>query len=174
MENESMKVGGAIHRLSHLLDRYISAQVKEAGMDDVPVMHNWVIRYLYQQRDTDVYQRDIERQFSIGRSAVTSILQLLEKNGYISRTAVASDARLKKVELTAKGAACHDQMDELGVVIGSDMLRGISEADLTQFLQTIEQIERNLKTVTPTDGADCEKGKEECHAKDIAQSSKRI
>ena len=32
-----------------------------------------------------VFQRDIEREFSITRSTVTNILQLMERKGYIQR-----------------------------------------------------------------------------------------
>lgn len=50
----------------------------------------------------DIFQRDIERQFGIGRSATSGMLQLMEKNGMIRRTSVPQDARLKKITLTEK------------------------------------------------------------------------
>ena len=50
----------------------------------------------------DVYQKDIEAEFKIRRSSVTSVLNTMEKNGYVIRQAVLSDARLKKLVLTDK------------------------------------------------------------------------
>ena len=44
-------------------------------------MHGYLIRYLYENRERDVFQRDLEKKFSISRSAVTATLQLMEKNG---------------------------------------------------------------------------------------------
>lgn len=53
-----------------------------------------------------VYQRDIEEQFHIRRSSVTALLKAMEQDGFITRTAVARDARLKSLALTDKGRAC--------------------------------------------------------------------
>lgn len=50
----------------------------------------------------DVYQKDVEAEFKIRRSSVSSVLDTMEKNGYIMRQSVASDARLKKLVLTEK------------------------------------------------------------------------
>ena len=55
-------------------------------------MHGWIIGYLYRHRDTPVFQRDIEREFSITRSTVTNILQLMERKG-VYRAAQCSAGR---------------------------------------------------------------------------------
>lgn len=57
-------------------------------MDKLTLMHGWIIAYLYDHRDEDVYQKDIENAFSIARSTVTSILKLMEKKNYITRRAL--------------------------------------------------------------------------------------
>ena len=56
-----------------------------------------------------MFQRDIEREFSITRSTVTNILQLMERKGYIERQSVPQDARLKRLVLTEKGACIHEK-----------------------------------------------------------------
>ncbi|MBR5520462.1 MAG: MarR family transcriptional regulator [Oscillospiraceae bacterium] len=52
--------------------------------------------------DAKVYQRDIEAEFKIRRSSVTSVLNTMEKNGYILRMPSDTDARLKEIILTEK------------------------------------------------------------------------
>ncbi len=179
MEHEDMKVGAAIHRLDHILGRYISGNVKNLGYDDVSVMHGWVIRYLYDHRDTDVFQKDIERKFSIGRSAVTSILQLMEKKGYVRRMNVEQDARLKKVELTQAGIECHEKMEILAAEMDRAMLREIDREDLETFLAVSEKIEENIKNDVKNDRAaegagDCNIREEGCHASDFVESGQGI
>ena len=66
-------------------------------------MNGWIMRYLYENRKKDIFQKDIEKFFSIGRSTVTNIIQILEKKGYVRRESVEYDARLKKVILTEQG-----------------------------------------------------------------------
>ena len=60
-------------------------------------------------RDEPVFQRDIEREFSITRSTVTNILQLMERKGYIQRLSVPQDARLKQLVLTEEGIQRHEK-----------------------------------------------------------------
>ena len=96
MERSEERIGFEIRRLDHMLARNLQAHVKTAGIDEVTVMHGWIIRYLYANRDKDVFQRDIEKYFSIGRSTVTNIIQLMEKKGFIVRESVEYDARLSR------------------------------------------------------------------------------
>ena len=60
-------------------------------------VQGWVVGYLYEHREADVFQRDLEAVFSVRRSTMTNMLQLMEKNGYITRESVSHDARLKKL-----------------------------------------------------------------------------
>ncbi|MCR5743505.1 MAG: MarR family transcriptional regulator [Lachnospiraceae bacterium] len=55
------------------------------------------------EQGIDTYQRDIEKEFNIRRSSVTSLLQLLERKGLIERQSVDEDARLKKLIITPLG-----------------------------------------------------------------------
>ena len=65
-------------------------------------MQRWVIGYLSEHEGKDVFQRDLEEEFSVRRSTATGILQLMEKNELITREPVSHDARLKKLVLTPK------------------------------------------------------------------------
>ncbi len=97
-----------IKALDNILNRKLIAIATKAGVDQVTVMHGWIIKYLYINRENDIFQKDIEAEFAIARSTVTSILKLMEKKNYIRRISVESDARLKKIILTDKGVSvCH-------------------------------------------------------------------
>ncbi len=70
---------------------------------------NLIFRKINQfARANQVFQRDIEREFSITRSTVTNILQLMERKGYIQRQSVPQDARLKQLVLTEEGVRFHE------------------------------------------------------------------
>ena len=100
-------IGFDIRTLSILIKRYIDGSATKQYVDNLTGTHGWVIGYLYDNRDHDVYQRDLETQFSIRRSTATGILQLMEKNELILREPVESDARLKKLVLTEKALDIH-------------------------------------------------------------------
>ena len=89
-----------IRRVDNLIFRKINQFARANGVEQATPMHGWIIEYLYRHREEQVFQRDIEREFSITRSTVTNILQLMERKGYIQRQSVPQDARLKQLVLT--------------------------------------------------------------------------
>lgn len=98
-----------MRRVSNLIFRKINYYSRLNGVEDVTPMHGWILGYLYHRREESVFQRDIEREFSITRSTVTNILQLMERKGYIRRCGVPQDARLKRLVLTEEGARVHER-----------------------------------------------------------------
>ena len=71
-----------LRRTDNLIFRRVNLIGRNNGVEDVTAMHGWILRYLYDNREKDIYQRDIEQTFSITRSTVTNIVQLMEKKGY--------------------------------------------------------------------------------------------
>ena len=98
-----------MRRVNNLIFRKINQFHPQNEVEDVTPMHEWILSYLFWHRDEPVYQRDIEREFSITRSTVTNILQLMERKGYIERQSVPQDARLKRLVLTEKGACIREK-----------------------------------------------------------------
>ncbi len=96
-------IGHELKALNHVMQRKMMLTATNIGLDKVTIMHGWIMSYLEQHKDCDVYQKDIESAFAISRSTVTNILKLMEKKGYILRESVDCDARLKKLSLTEKG-----------------------------------------------------------------------
>ena len=91
------EIGFQVRTLSNLIKRLVDQTAFQGRERPATGMHGWVIGYLYENRNRDVFQRDLQEQFSIRRSTVTGILQLMEKNGLITRQSVDEDARLKKI-----------------------------------------------------------------------------
>jgi DNA-binding MarR family transcriptional regulator len=154
MRKREERIGFEIRRLDHMLARSLQAQVKAAGLDEVTLMHGWIIRYLYANRDKDIFQKDMEQHFSIGRSTVTNIIQLMEKKGFVMRESVEHDARLKKVVLTAKGIQSHELLEKLIENLDMSLVEGITEDELSVFYSVIRKLAENLsKQVTNSKNA---------------------
>lgn len=165
--SRDIPVGPLIHKMDKLLSRNLAAQVRAAGIDEITLMHGWIIRYLYEKQEEEIFQKDIEKFFSIGRSTVTNIIQLMEKKGYITRESVSSDARLKRVRLTDKGIESHKMIESLTSILDQELIQGISEAELNTFYTVMNKINGNLKKYQHT-------GEEDEHAAHIAERSKGI
>ena len=140
MKKREERIGFEIRRLDHMLARNVQARVKAAGLDEVTLMHGWIIRYLYEKRDEDIFQKDIEQHFSIGRSTVTNIIQLMEKKGFVLRESVEHDARLKKVVLTEKGVLSHEMIENLIENLDMSLVEGITDEELSVFYSVVKQL----------------------------------
>lgn len=145
MLHKQEKIGLEIRKLNHEMNRNLELKVKAEGIDEVTLMHGWIMRYLYENREKEIYQKDIEKHFSIGRSTVTSIIQLMEKKGFIERQAVQSDARLKKVLLTEKGEKTHETIEALIIQLNQNMMEGIEPEELQTFLEVLSKIRQNIE-----------------------------
>ena len=113
-------------------------------VDSLTGTHGWVIRYLYENKDNDIFQRDIEKNFGVRRSTVTSMLQIMEKNRLITRGSVPYDSRLKKITPTEKALELHRRISDEIDAIEAELSAGLSEEEIAAFISTIEKIKKNL------------------------------
>ena len=145
MDNEHYTDAGKVLRsINNFLMRVTMQQAKKIGIDKCTMMHGWILGYLQKNKDKNVYQRDIEREFSVTRSAVTSIVKNMEDNGYIKRIDVEHDARLKQIVITEKGEVMHNKIIESLMSIDQKMVEGVPEHDYKVFLNVCYQIKDNL------------------------------
>ena len=107
--------------------------------------HGWIIRFLYENRDKDIYQKDIEKYFLVGRSTVAGSIKLMEKKGLVRREFVECDARLKKVLLTEKGIHAHETIEAMIEELNSGLLEGIGQKETEIFLKVIRKIKENIE-----------------------------
>ena len=139
------QVGFEIHRTEHMMSRRLEAGVKAEGIDEITLSHGWIIRFLYENRERDIYQKDIEKYFLVGRSTVTNRIQQMEKKGLNRRENEESDARQKKVLLTEKGIQSHETIENMITEMNSGILEGIDEQDAQVFLKVIRRIRENIE-----------------------------
>lgn len=133
-----------LHRVDNLIFRRLNQFSRANGVEQTTPMHGWIIEYLYRHRDEPVFQRDIEREFSITRSTVTNILQLMERKGYIERQSVPQDARLKMLVLTAKGLEFHEKT-MLSLHQTDEFVAGLlTEEENTELLRLLNKLKNGL------------------------------
>lgn len=137
-----------IHRAAHMMSRSLEARVKDEGIDEVTLSHGWIIRFLYENRDKDIYQKDIEKYFLVGRSTIASSIKLMEKKGFVRREFVECDARLKKVLLTEKGIRTHETIEAMIEELNVGLLEGVEEKDAEVFLKVMRKIRKNIEEQT--------------------------
>ena len=64
-------VGPLIHKMDKMLSRNMAAMMRSAGLDELTLMHGWILRYLYERQWEEIFQKDIEKYSDIGFGAST-------------------------------------------------------------------------------------------------------
>lgn len=137
-------VGFEIRTLNNMIMRKMESIAVRHGEDAPTMSHGWILGYLYNHGDEDIYQRDIEKMFKLSRSAVTSILKILEERGCIKRQSVEFDARLKKIVILPKGIEIYKMSLEDIQIMDNILERNISKEDLKAFYRVMDQAKKNL------------------------------
>lgn len=142
-------IGHELKAIDHLMQRQMLKSAADHGVDKVTLMHGWIICYLKKNADRDVYQKDIETQFSISRSTVTNIVKCMEKKGYIERVSVDSDARLKKLVLTDTGRETGETIHE--VIVSNEERLGslLTEQEREQLIALLHKLRDGLSQLSP-------------------------
>lgn len=150
------EIGFHINGLSHMI-RWLTHQYQgEDGARSGAGMYGWLIGFLYDNRDRDIYQRDLQKQFSVRRSTMTGILQVMEREGMITRRPVEWDARLKKIELTEKAVESQERFQQTIEGIEARISSGLSPEEKETFIRLCgkirEAIEGEEKSQSHTKG----------------------
>lgn len=143
--DENIPLSLAIHKTSRLVGRYLERKKRENSSDSSTQNHGRIIGFIYNNRDRDIFQRDIEKEFDIRRSTATNTLKLMEKNGLIKREHVSYDERLKKITLTAESELIFREIAGDMKKFNKVLEKGITEDEREIFLRVLEKIGNNIR-----------------------------
>lgn len=102
-----------------------------------------VLHFLLAQSN-DVFQKDIEEEYSLRPSTATVLLKKMEQNGLIYREAAENDARWKKIIVSEKALHYKDMVMADILNLEDQLTRGISENDLDVFFSVVEKMLDNI------------------------------
>ncbi|MDD2214932.1 MAG: MarR family winged helix-turn-helix transcriptional regulator [Oscillospiraceae bacterium] len=144
------RIGFAFRAVNNLIRRYFEFASNKRTVDQATGNNGWIIGYLADNLDRDIYQKDIEKHFTIARSTASKVLSLMAQKGLIQRLPVAADARLKKIILTDKALQIRDIMAQDETNMEEIMLQGFSAAEVEQLLDYLSRMKDNLSSALET------------------------
>lgn len=143
MNNEEHPMREIVN-LSRVWHRVIEKQMADLGLSSI---QSRMLGHLYfeNQCGTKVFQRDLEEEFKIRKSSVTSVIQILEKKGLVRRCGVPGDARKKELVLTGQGIAVQEtvlgRLDRVEALVE----QALSEEERRLWFSCIRKIEAKLE-----------------------------
>lgn len=137
------KIGKEMREVQQLLHRKYELK-KEQQSEKLTQVQVHVLMYIH-RHEGQVFQKDIEQHLKVRRSTATQILNVLERESYVERMRLESDARMKEIVVTDKTLALIDSMEKHMKETESMLRVNISDNDMETFFKVIDQIKENLK-----------------------------
>ena len=140
-ENYPMK---AMMNLNCIWHRVMENSRADLGLTSI---QRRMLGYLYfqLQNGKQVFQKELEEEFRIRKSSVTSVIQMLEKKGLVRRAGVTGDARRKELMLTEQGIAVQETVMERLDALEGLVNEALSPKEKQIWLSCIRKIETRLK-----------------------------
>ncbi len=135
--NEIKHIGKRIHIVSNQIKRKMDGELAGFGLTH---SQNIILTYLARNSHRDIFQKDIEEEFDIRRSSVSSILTHLEEKGYVSRQSVDYDARLKKLIITKTGLAAVSKMHSVIVDFEKSVEKVLSPEEIDTLFAILDKL----------------------------------
>lgn len=142
--NPIKSVSSELKSLSNFIKRFADRKLEKLGTKQLTPMQVGVLIFIYNGKEAELFQKDIEEKFSIRRSTATSILKIMEKKNLITRTPVSYDARMKRIKLTPEALLLHDRAESVFQDLESQLTKGIPQEELDLFFDVIEKMKQNM------------------------------
>lgn len=125
--------------IDKFFDRRGNGETKKVPRGQVMIIH-----YLMEHPDKEVYQKDIEKFFSISGATATNMIKGLERAGLVERIANEHDARLKRLVLTEKAIVREQKIRKIIMELEEGMVRGFTEEEITTYCRLTDRVLQNL------------------------------
>ncbi len=141
MNQDQNQITYKISYISRILKRHIDQETYKYGLT---VEQGRTILYLHAHKDESIHLTDLENVFHLRKSSLTSLINNLEKNGYVNRVLSKSDLRLKRIELTELGEE-KVQLLLQSFKDGENKVReGLSEDESSILLDLLNKVSNNV------------------------------
>lgn len=100
-------------------------------------------------QEPEVEHRDLQRRLSVTSPTLTNVLDVLERNGHVTRRVSAEDARARSISMTdaARSVCFSREFCAAGDRLVDRMYDGFSADERRQFEALLHRVERNLERI---------------------------
>lgn len=144
MNNNQRTVSAELRTLTRRIHRFIENSPNKKQIDSVTGTNGWIIAYLSCKKDSDVFQRDVEKEFDITRSTASKVINLMEQKGLVERQKVSSDARLRKLSLTPKAVKLSALFEKDQQILEDTLTKGFTAEEKQNLYEYIKRMKNNL------------------------------
>ncbi len=138
-------IGREIKMTQNLIQRLMDTTTRLNSQGGVSFSVKQICGYLYCNSDKPIYQKDLEKVFSLRRSSASAQLKKMEEKGLITREGIPEDKRLKEIKLTPLAEKEVEKTIEEIKNIEAVISGGITEDEAEALLKTLKKIRLSIE-----------------------------
>ncbi len=135
--------GFYISQIKQIQSRIFEKLLKANDIDDLNGAQGRILFVLWQEDHLPIHQ--LSQMTSLYKTTLTSMLDRLEKKGYLRRVLDPNDRRQVRIVLTEKATAMRDRYQSVSAQMNEIFYRGFSEEEITRFENALAKALKNLK-----------------------------
>ncbi len=132
-------VGIYIKKINDMIEKQINKNLKEY---DLTMTQGRIIRYLNANKDKNITQKDIEKEFNISHVTVSGIISRLENGGFIK---VNREKRVNKLTLLPKCLINEEKVKKHQSLLENVVFKNFEKEEKERFINDLKKIYINLK-----------------------------
>lgn len=140
-----MEISKLMHHITHRWHRLVWAEQMKTGIDQNTICNGRILDYVERNEGKDIFQKDVERDTGLTKSAISNILSDMERRGYVKRLSVDGDARLKKIVITDRGREVNRTVKKSFDNVDARSLEGLEEKEQDELIRLLSKIDLNMK-----------------------------
>ncbi|MRN53946.1 MarR family winged helix-turn-helix transcriptional regulator [Paenibacillus monticola] len=118
-----------------------NTRLSELGLN---AQQGQMMGYIFENQDEGVIQKDLAIHFNRTGATITSMLQGLEKKGYIKRVIPKDNERQKKIYLLKKGTDLVEEFDEIFMEVEKSITKGLTEEESETFMKLLIKVKATM------------------------------
>ena len=140
---EQLREGGfLISKIKQISGRIFDKKLKKHDINDLNTAQGRIIFSLWKHDNVPI--SELVKQTALGKTTLSSMLDRLEKSGYIITKPDKSDKRKTRISLSGKSQAIKDRHEAVSREMTELFYEGLSEAEIDEFEKTLRHILSNL------------------------------
>lgn len=140
------QVGVLVNILNCKLKKHIASVFKKEGIN-LTAEQFLVMDTLWNQGE--MTQQNIAYIIQKDKNSVTQFIDNLEKKGLVRRVVDTADRRVNNIKLSKAGLAMKDNTKKVAIAAVNDILEGIPEEELKDFVKVLNKACENIEKLEP-------------------------
>ncbi len=135
--------GFLISQIKQIQGRIFERLLKANDIEDFNGAQGRILFILWQEDNLPIYQ--LSQRTSLAKTTLTSMLDRLEKQGYLRRIPDPQDRRQIRIALTERARAMNERYQKVSAEMSEIFYSGFDQEEILQFEDTLRKILENLK-----------------------------